>query len=295
MTRDDRNDPPQGPPPDQRPPTQPEVPSWVDEVLSAQGSAPARPQTGSEPDPAPAVAPTPDITVASVDPAAVARPASGPGDLRIPETQATQPRPAPLTPPDRTATPQSAPQSAAQTAPTLLDSADDWIARATGGTARNPSMPGSSQPHPSQYSDPTPRLSPFQTGSVTHVPVPTRQPDPWAMGQPAAHGSVPGDIATRRLIAGLLAIVLGSFGVHKLYLGITTPGLIMLGVNVGVWIVALLLGLLTLGFGLIVTLPLAGLVSGALGLLGLVEGILYLTKSDADFYQQYVVEKKPWL
>ncbi|MBB5233720.1 TM2 domain-containing protein [Deinococcus budaensis] len=287
MTRDDRSDdPPQGPPPDQRPPTRPEVPSWVDEVLSAQSNPP--PTAPSAP------APVPDITVASVDPAAVARPASSPpsgsSDLRIPETQAAQPRPTPLTPPDRTAPPQPAPRPAAQTAPTLLDSADDWIARATGGAARSPSMPGSSAP-----SAASPSPSPLQTEAVTHAPVPTRPPDPWALGQSAASGPVPGDIATRRLIAGLLAIVLGSFGVHKLYLGITTPGLIMLAVNVGVWIVALLLGLITFGIGLVVTLPLAGLVSGALGLLGLVEGILYLTKSDSDFYQQYVVEKKPWL
>ncbi|WP_238567166.1 hypothetical protein [Jejuia pallidilutea] len=30
------------------------------------------------------------------------------------------------------------------------------------------------------------------------------------------------------------------------------------------------------------------------GLIGLVEGIIYLTKSDADFYNTYQVGKKPW-
>ncbi|MBB5377763.1 hypothetical protein HNQ07_003262 [Deinococcus metalli] len=47
--------------------------------------------------------------------------------------------------------------------------------------------------------------------------------------------------------------------------------------------------------GLIVTVPLASLVSGAIGLLGLVEGIIYLTKSDADFEREYVIGKKAWL
>lgn len=106
---------------------------------------------------------------------------------------------------------------------------------------------------------------------------------------------VPADIAQKKLIAGLLGIVLGSLGVHKFYLGMNTPGLIMLGANIGVWILALLLGLITLGLGLIITVPLAALVSGAIGLLGLVEGILYLTKSDEEFYGQYVLGKKPWL
>lgn len=262
MTRDDRDPAPRPDDPQAQPRQAPrrEVPSWVDEVLSA----PLAPSPAA-PDPAP------QVTVASVDPAPT--PLSGPDDLRIPEHRPEPPRPQaqPLTPP--------AHDSAR---PTLLDSADDWIARATGGTARTPSMPS------------TPPLS---SEPVTHAPA-SRPADPWAMGAPAPHpssGPVPGDIATQRLIAGLLGIVLGAFGVHKLYLGLTTPGLIMLGVNVGVWVLALLLGLITLGFGLVVTLPLAGLVSGAVGLLGLVEGILYLTKSDEDFYREYVVGKKPWL
>ncbi|CAM4445611.1 TM2 domain-containing protein [Deinococcus marmoris] len=102
-------------------------------------------------------------------------------------------------------------------------------------------------------------------------------------------------MAQKRLIAGLLAIFLGSLGVHKFYLGMNTQGILILGANIGVWVLALLIGLLTLGFGLFITLPLAGVVSSALGLLGLVEGILYLTKSDADFGRDYLVGKKPWL
>lgn len=196
-------------------------------------------------------------------------------DLRIPEPPQSQPGPQPNRP--------SQPSQASAPAParpyTDTD-ADDWIARATGGSARTPGFPTEAA-----------------TGSA-----PLRT-DPWdtradqrpTLLRPPPSGTVPGNIQEKRLIAGLLAIVLGSFGVHKFYLGMNTPGLITLGVNVGVWVLALLLGLITFGLGLIITLPLAGLVSGALGLLGLVEGILYLTKSDEEFYTQYVLDKKPWL
>jgi TM2 domain-containing membrane protein YozV len=78
--------------------------------------------------------------------------------------------------------------------------------------------------------------------------------------------------ASKKMVAGILAILIGSLGIHKFYLGFTTPGLIMLLVTV-----------LTCGFGSIVT-----------GIIGLIEGIMYLTKSDEDFYQQYYVEKKGW-
>jgi hypothetical protein len=30
------------------------------------------------------------------------------------------------------------------------------------------------------------------------------------------------------------------------------------------------------------------------GIIGLIEGIIYLTKTDEEFYQTYVVEKKAW-
>lgn len=142
---------------------------------------------------------------------------------------------------------------------------DDWVTRATGNAARTPEVP---------------------TG-----PPPTWPED----RQQLSSADVPAEIAQKRLIAGLLGIVLGSLGVHKFYLGMNTPGVIMLGVSLGVWVLALLLGLLTLGFGLILTLPLAALISGAVGLLGLVEGILYLTKSDEAFYREYVIGQKPWL
>jgi TM2 domain-containing membrane protein YozV len=72
------------------------------------------------------------------------------------------------------------------------------------------------------------------------------------------------------LAARLCGIFLGAWGVHKFVLGPTTPGVTML-----------LVSLLTCGLGAI-----------PMGIIGLVEGIIYLTKSDEDFYETYVVEKK---
>ncbi|OQC58440.1 MAG: hypothetical protein BWX54_00983 [Verrucomicrobia bacterium ADurb.Bin018] len=37
-----------------------------------------------------------------------------------------------------------------------------------------------------------------------------------------------------------------------------------------------------------------GMASSVIGIIGLVEGILYLTKSDEEFTATYVQNKKPW-
>ena len=78
--------------------------------------------------------------------------------------------------------------------------------------------------------------------------------------------------AGKKIAAGICGILIGAFGIHKFILGQTTPGLIMLLVSV--------LSCFTLA------LP--------MHIIGLVEGIIYLTKTDADFYQTYAVEKRGW-
>ncbi len=80
------------------------------------------------------------------------------------------------------------------------------------------------------------------------------------------------EVSSKKLVAGILAILLGALGVHKFYLGMTTPGVIML-----------LVSLLTLGC-----------LAPIMGIIGIIEGILYLTKSDADFERTYLIEKKGW-
>jgi TM2 domain-containing membrane protein YozV len=82
----------------------------------------------------------------------------------------------------------------------------------------------------------------------------------------------PESFAGKKVAAGICGILLGSLGIHKFILGLTTPGIIML-----------LVSLLTCGIGAI-----------PMGIIGLVEGIIYLTKSDEEFYRLYGVEKKGW-
>ena len=78
--------------------------------------------------------------------------------------------------------------------------------------------------------------------------------------------------ASKKIAAGILGILIGALGIHKFILGYTKEGVIMLLVTV-----------LTLGFG--------GFV---MGLIGLIEGILYLTKSDEEFVSTYVTGRKGW-
>ncbi len=85
---------------------------------------------------------------------------------------------------------------------------------------------------------------------------------------------------SHKILAGILAILLGSFGVHKFILGINTEGIILLVVT--------LIGYATLCVGV------GAILISATSFIGLIEGIIYLTKSDQEFYQTYQVNKKPW-
>ncbi|MGL4419262.1 MAG: TM2 domain-containing protein [Gemmataceae bacterium] len=71
---------------------------------------------------------------------------------------------------------------------------------------------------------------------------------------------------SKRIVAGVCAILLGGLGIHKFLLGYTTTGIIQL-----------ILGCFMIG-----------------GILGLIEGIIYLTKSDEEFIEIYQVGKKEW-
>ena len=77
---------------------------------------------------------------------------------------------------------------------------------------------------------------------------------------------------SKRVITGILAILLGTFGVHKFILGYTNQGIILLAITI-----------VTCGIG-----------AGITGLIGLIEGIIYLTKSDEEFIYTYQTNKKTW-
>ena len=76
----------------------------------------------------------------------------------------------------------------------------------------------------------------------------------------------------------LLTFFLGTFGAHKFYLGYTVPGVIYLLIN-------------TVGF--VVTWMLFFIPNFVVGLIVFIEFIIYLTKSEEDFQQTYVVGNKP--
>ncbi|MCH7905273.1 MAG: TM2 domain-containing protein [Armatimonadetes bacterium] len=77
--------------------------------------------------------------------------------------------------------------------------------------------------------------------------------------------SIPG--AEKKVVAGILGILLGWVGAHRFYLGDTKGGLIRLALT------------LCFGIGWII---------------GIIEGIIYLTKSDEDFVEIYINQKKEW-
>ncbi len=84
----------------------------------------------------------------------------------------------------------------------------------------------------------------------------------------------------KKILAGILGIIVGSLGIHKFILGYQKEGFILLGITV----VGMVLTCVGVGVFLV----------WATGLVGLIEGIIYLTKSDEEFYNTYQVGKKPW-
>jgi TM2 domain-containing membrane protein YozV len=98
---------------------------------------------------------------------------------------------------------------------------------------------------------------------------PSSVPGPPPFGQPSPDAAIK-DFAGKKIAAGICGILIGWTGVHKFILGLTTPGIIML----------------------LVSLTICG--SIPMVIIGLVEGILYLTKSDQEFYQLYAIDKKGW-
>lgn len=73
---------------------------------------------------------------------------------------------------------------------------------------------------------------------------------------------------SKRVVAGVLGILLGSLGIHKFILGYTKEGLIQLALSF--------------------------ISCGILSIIGLIEGIIYLTKSDEEFLETYQNNHKGW-
>ena len=86
--------------------------------------------------------------------------------------------------------------------------------------------------------------------------------------------------AEKKIAAGICGILLGGLGVHKFILGYNMEG----GIMLGVWLAGVTLAC----FVVPVTASLA------MAIIGLVEGILYLTKTDEEFVSTYITNKKGW-
>jgi TM2 domain-containing membrane protein YozV len=95
-------------------------------------------------------------------------------------------------------------------------------------------------------------------------------------GAKDAYNELSGQKSNKKVIAGVLAIIFGSLGAHKFVLGYNKEGLIMLGITV-------ITSIFTFGVG-----------AWLMAVVGLIEGVIYLTKSDADFYKTYQENTKPW-
>lgn len=120
------------------------------------------------------------------------------------------------------------------------------------------------QPGGQAYQQPQ---GPWQANQAYSQPYGQPYQQPYAQASPCSKDHV---------AAGLLAIFLGSLGIHKFYLGYNTPGFIMLAITI---------------VGSIFSLGLAGL---AMVVISIVEGVLYLSKSQTEFEQIYVFNKKEW-
>ena len=73
---------------------------------------------------------------------------------------------------------------------------------------------------------------------------------------------------SKRIMAGILALLLGSLGIHKFILGYTTAGIIHIVASI--------------------------VTCGMFGIVSFIEGIIYLTKSDEEFIQTYQNNEKKW-
>ena len=142
--------------------------------------------------------------------------------------------------------------------PVTAEQIHQWVreGRANGQTQVRPTGSGDWRPLGS-----VPELMSQPLGSSAPPPIAPA----WAPGSANAR-------AHNKVAAGICGILLGSMGIHKFILGYTQAGLIMLLVN-----------LLTCGIGGIV-----------MHIFGIIEGIIYLTKTDEEFVRTYVDNRREW-
>ncbi len=82
--------------------------------------------------------------------------------------------------------------------------------------------------------------------------------------------------ATKQLLSGYAAIIFGGFGVHKFILGYTAEGALTL-------IISIIGGYFSYGFTFLI-----------MQMIGLIEGMIYLSKSHEEFIDNYFIRKQGW-
>ena len=75
-------------------------------------------------------------------------------------------------------------------------------------------------------------------------------------------------VQSKRMVCGICGILVGAWGIHRFILGDAMGGILRIVIT-----------FVTCGAG---------------GLIGLIEGIIYLMKSDEEFIQTYQIGKKGW-
>lgn len=83
-----------------------------------------------------------------------------------------------------------------------------------------------------------------------------------------SYPSAPVSPQSQRVLCGIMGILFGGIGIHRFILG-----------DVGGGVLRIVISLVTCGVG---------------SLLGFIEGIIYLTKSDEQFVAEYQVGRKAW-
>ncbi len=107
-----------------------------------------------------------------------------------------------------------------------------------------------------------------ECGGKSQAPIPTAMPE----GMESVDSVEVRAFASKKIAAGVCGILIGALGIHKFVLGLNTAGVIML-------------------LGSVLS---CGILAAPLGIVGLVEGIIYISKSDAEFYRDYAVDQKGW-
>ena len=78
------------------------------------------------------------------------------------------------------------------------------------------------------------------------------------------------------IVAGIIALLFGVFGIHKFYLGYFNTGFIMLATTIAGGFVSL------------------GIAASVVWLIGIIEGVIYLTMPQVAFDETYIQKTKEW-